>query len=382
MPSYLKRRAFLQKSALGALAAGGVGLAACSGGEQPVAALATSYDPAKAQFKWKMVTTWPPHFPSLGEGVDLFAKWLLELSGGRLHVHVYGANELVPPLEVFEAVTLGAVELGHSAPYYWSGKAPASQFFASIPFGMNAQQMQSWIVRGGGLELWRETYAPFGVVPFLGGSTGMQFGGWFRREINGMADLQGLIMRIPGLGGKILKKAGVSVVSTPGSEIYTSLERGVIDATEWIGPYHDYILGLHRVAKYYYYPGWHEPGTPLEVLVNQKALASLPPDLQAVVETATAKLHNWIFAENEIKNAEYLDKLLNEEKITLKRFPTEVLDQLKIYAKEVYAELAAQDPLSKKVYAAYEAFRQKMTRWHATTEQVYYDEIQEVPGAS
>jgi TRAP-type mannitol/chloroaromatic compound transport system substrate-binding protein len=378
----LKRRNFIKQSAVGTLLAGASGLIGCNGDERPAAAAQAKYDPAKAQFKWKMVTTWPPHFPSLGEGVDLFAQWLFELSGGRLHVHVYGANELVPPLEVFEAVTLGAVELGHSAPYYWSGKAAASQFFASIPFGMNAQQMQTWILRGGGLELWREVYAPFGVVPFLGGCTGMQFGGWFRREINSLADLNGLIMRIPGLGGKILKKAGVSVVSTPGSEIYTSLERGVIDATEWIGPYHDYMLGLHRVAKFYYYPGWHEPGTPLEVLVNQKALASLPPDLQAVVETATARLHNWIFAENELKNAEYLDKLINEEKITLKKFPSEVLAQLKVYAQEVYQELVAKDPLSKKVYTAYEAFRQKMIVWHNTTEKIFYEELQGEPRAS
>ncbi len=379
----LKRRSFLQKSALGALAAGSTGLAACSGDERHAAAAPTAlYDPAKALHKWKMVTTWPPHFPSLGEGVDLFAKWVFELSGGRIHIHVYGANELVPPLEVFEAVTLGAVELGHSAPYYWSGKAPACQFFGSIPFGMNSQQMLTWVLRGGGMELWREVYAPFGVVPFLGGCTGMQFGGWFRREINQMADLDGLIMRIPGLGGKILKKAGVSVVSTPGSEIYTSLERGVIDATEWIGPYHDYILGLHRVAKYYYFPGWHEPGTPLEVLVNQKALASLTPDLQAVIETATARLHNWIFAENEVKNAEYLDKLINEEKVILKQFPKAVLQQLNVFALEVYKELIAKDPMSKKVYTAYEIFRQKMIKWHNTTEKVFYDDVQNSQGVA
>ncbi|MCU0450543.1 MAG: TRAP transporter substrate-binding protein [Bernardetiaceae bacterium] len=378
---HLPRRQFLQQSAL-ALAATGVTLSGCTSGPTttPAGPLTSPYDPAKAQFKWKMVTTWPPHFPSLGQGVDLFAQWVFQMSGGRLHIHVYGANELVPAYEVFEAVSLGAVQLGHGAPYYWSGKMAACQFFASIPFGMNSQQMVAWILRGGGLELWREVYAPFKVIPFLAGTTGMQYGGWFKKTIDSMADWKGLLIRMPGLGGKIVQKAGATTISLPGGELYTSLERGVIDAADWIGPYHDYLLGLFRVAKYYYYPGWQETGTPLEMIVNQAAFQSLPPDLQAIIEGATARLHDWIFMETEVKNAEHLQKLVKEEKVEVRRFPDEVLTGLHRHALEVYAELTQSDPLSKKVYQSYESFRQTITNWHASTEKVYYEQIQATKG--
>jgi TRAP-type mannitol/chloroaromatic compound transport system substrate-binding protein len=325
-----------------------------------------------------MVTTWSPHFPVLGEGVDMFAKWLEELSGGRIKVHVYGGGELVPALEAFEAVSLGAVELAHGAPYYWAGKVPSCQFFASVPFGMNAQQMVSWILRGGGIELWREAYSPFNLIPFLAGCTGMQMGGWFNKEVNSIKDLKGLIMRIPGLGGKVMTKAGSSTVTVAGAEVYTNLERGVIDATEWIGPYHDYLLGLHRVAKYYYYPGWHEPGTPLEVIINKKAYDSLPSDLKAIFEAATNQLHNWIFAEFELKNAIYLEKLIKEEKVTLKRFPEEVLAILRKYAFEIYEQLAEADTMSKKVYESYKNYRQQAIRYSEVSEKVFYDSIQAV----
>jgi TRAP-type mannitol/chloroaromatic compound transport system substrate-binding protein len=289
---------------------------------------------------------------------------------------VYGGGELVPPLEAFEAVSLGAVEISHGAPYYWAGKVPAAQFFASIPFGMNAQQMVAWIVRGGGLELWREAYAPFNLIPFLGGCTGMQMGGWFNKEVNKIEDLKGLIMRIPGLGGKVMSKAGSSTVTVAGAEVYTNLERGVIDATEWIGPYHDYLLGLHRVAKYYYYPGWHEPGTPLETIISTKAYNALPNDLKAIFEAATHKLHNWIFAEFEMKNAIYLEKLITEEKVQLKRFPNEVLEVLRKYAFEIYDQLTAKDPMSKKVYESYMKFRKGAIKYSEATEKVFYESIQ------
>ena len=215
-------------------------------------------------YKWKMVTTWPPNFPVLGEACGLYADLVRTLSGGRIDIKVYGGGELVPPFESFDAVRSGAAEMGSGAAYYWAGKIPAAQFFASVPFGMNAQQLNAWMLTGGGMELWRELYRSFGLEPIVGGNTGVQMGGWFNREINSLDDLKGLKMRMPGLGGKVLERAGGTPVLLPGADLYTGLERGIIDATEWIGPYHDYKMGFHQIAKYYYAPGWHETGTILE----------------------------------------------------------------------------------------------------------------------
>jgi TRAP-type mannitol/chloroaromatic compound transport system substrate-binding protein len=373
--SNIHRRNFIKKASLATTLVGTA--LACNNEKQNNENQSNESRKFEPEFNWRMVTTWSPHFPVLGEGVDMFAKWLEELSGGRIKVHVYGGGELVPALEAFEAVSLGAVELAHGAPYYWAGKVPSCQFFASVPFGMNAQQMVSWILRGGGMELWREAYSPFNLIPFLGGCTGMQMGGWFNKEVNNINDLKGLIMRIPGLGGKVMTKAGSSTVTVAGAEVYTNLERGVIDATEWIGPYHDYLLGLHKVAKYYYYPGWHEPGTPLEVIISKKAYDALPSDLKAIFEAATHQLHNWIFAEFELKNALYLEKLIKEEKVTLKRFPEEVLSVLRKYAFEIYEQLAEVDAMSKKVYASYKSYRQQAIRYSEVSEKVFYDSIQE-----
>ena len=234
------------------------------------------------KYKWKMTTTWSPNMPVLGEGCNLLSKWIYKMSGGRLDIKVYGGGELIPSLECFDAVSNGAVEMGSGASYYWAGKIPAAQFFSSVPFGMNSKQMNSWIISGGGHELYKEIYEPFGLLPFAGGNTSIQMGGWFNKEINSISDLKGLKMRIPGFGGKVLSKSGGTAVTVAGGEIYTNLERGVIDATEWIGPYHDYLMGFYQVAKYYYYPGWHEPGGVLEIIVNKEKFYQLS-DRKSVV---------------------------------------------------------------------------------------------------
>ena len=205
-------------------------------------------------YQWNMVTTWPPNFPVLGEGCNLFAQWVEEMSAGQLKIRVYGGGELIPALEAFDAVSSRTAEIGSGAAYYWAGKAASTQFFGAIPFGLNAQQVNTWLYSAGGMALWEEVYNQFNVIPLVGGNTGVQMGGWFNREINEMADFKGLKMRMPGLGGKVIKKAGGTSVLSAGSEIYTNLERGVIDATEWIGPYHDYLMGFHQIADYYYYP--------------------------------------------------------------------------------------------------------------------------------
>lgn len=328
------------------------------------------------KYQWKMVTTWPPKFPVLGEGCELFADWVYEMSGGRLEIKVFGGGELVPALEVFDAVKSGVADMGSGVAYYWAGKIPAAQFFASVPFGMNAQQLNAWIMNGGGLQLWEELYEPYGLIPMLGGNTGVQMGGWFNREINSIEDFKGLKMRMPGLGGKVLERAGGSVVLMAGSELYTGLEKGIIDATEWIGPYHDYKMGFHQIADYYYSPGWHETGTALELLVNKSKMEELPKDLQAIVRVAAAKLNIWTLSEFEAKNGLYLGKLINEEKVKVKRFPSDVLNTLREYTATITREYASEDPFSRKVYEAYEKFRKEIGLWSDLSEKVYYDDIQ------
>ena len=322
-----------------------------------------------------MVTTWPPNFPVVGEGCTLFAKWVNEMSGGRMEIKVYGGGELVPALEVFDAVRNNAAEMGSGASYYWVGKAPAAPFFTTIPFGMNAQQANSWMMSGGGLQLWEELYADFGLIPIPGGNTGFQMGGWFNKEINSMKDFDGLKMRMPGLGAKVLQAAGGTPVLLAGGEIFTGLERGLIDATEWIGPYHDYLMGFHQIAKYYYSPGWHETGSVLEMLVNKDKFNELPTDLQQIIRTASYRVNHWMLSEFEAKNAIYLDKLIREENVDVREYPKEVLTQLKSITKQVMADVAKQDAFSTKVYNSYQDFMKKASIWAKSSEKIFYDEL-------
>ena len=327
-------------------------------------------------FRWKMVTTWPPGFPVLGEGCQLLADLCREMSGGRLDITVYGGGELVPPLEAFDAVRQGAAEVGSGAAYYWAGKAPAAQFFAGYPFGLNAQQMNAWLMSGGGIELWRELYAEYNLVPFAGGNTGVQMGGWFNRKIESVADFRGLKMRMPGLGGRVLERLGGTPVLLPGGELYTGLERGIIDATEWVGPYHDYVMGFHEIAKYYYYPGWHEPGTSFEFFVNKTKYDALPPDLQRIFEVATHYINNYTLSTMEAKNAEYLAKLRAVEGLQILAYPTELRTRARAAAKEVIGEYAASDPFAGRVYASIEAFRRKAVPWAGLTEATFYGDLE------
>ena len=328
------------------------------------------------KYKWKMVTTWPPNFPIMGEGCTLLAEWVEEMSRGQLTIHVYGGGELVPALETFEAVSIGGVELGSSASYYWAGKIPAAQFFAAVPFGFNAQQMNAWLSAGGGMNLWQELYAPFNLIPFNAGNTGLQMGGWYNKEINSLEDFKGLKMRIPGLGGKVLNKVGGSPILSPGSEIYTNLERGVIDATEWLGPFHDSLMGFPDIAKYYYYPGWHECGTTLELIVNKEKFESLPKHLQAILTTAIDKLKSWVLDQFETKNAEYLSKIKSEKKVDIRQFPIDVLKALKIKTQETLEELAAADKDTAHVYKSFKSFAAKSQAWATISEQAYYSLLQ------
>ncbi|WP_026998575.1 TRAP transporter substrate-binding protein [Eisenibacter elegans] len=369
------RRRFIRQTALSGAALAAAGLGACQSNSSP-AEKQVNIQTSDKKYQWRMVTTWPPKFPVLGEGLELLSQWVREASGGRLEIKVYGGGELVPILECFDAVSQGAAQMASGVSYYWAGKAPAAQFFAAIPFGLNAQQMNAWLINGGGLALWEELYANFNLIPFPGGNTGMQMGGWFRKEIKTAADLKGLKMRIPGLGGKVLAKAGGTAVLSPATELYTNLERGIIDATEWIGPYHDYLMGFYNVAKYYYYPGWHETGPTLEVFVNKKQMEALPLDLQAILRAAIYRLNLWTLGEFEAKNNFYLNKLIREEGVQLRAYPKPVLDTLYTHTQTVLEELTSKDPFSKKVYASLERFRQDIRPWSEITEKVFYNQIQ------
>jgi TRAP-type mannitol/chloroaromatic compound transport system substrate-binding protein len=324
-----------------------------------------------ATFEWRLVTTWPPNFPGLGTGAIDFAKRIEECTAGRLKVRVYGDGELVPAFETFDAVSGGTAEMGHGAAYYWKGKVPAASFFSAIPFGLTQQEVNAWFYHGGGLELWREAYAPFGLVPFPCGNSGTQMGGWFRREIRSLADLRGLKMRIPALGGEVIARAGATPVTMPGSEIFTALQTGAIDATEWIGPYNDLAFGFHKAAKYYYYPGWQEPGSALELIINQEAWDALPADLQAIVATCASATNDRMSAEFMARNAEALETLVRDHDVQLRAFPDDVMQALQGYAAEILRENAAQDPLFRRVLESLEAFSARMKPYLDIAERAY-----------
>jgi TRAP-type mannitol/chloroaromatic compound transport system substrate-binding protein len=345
--------------------AGATALAGCSAEQQPDGSDAAS----EQHFSWRMVTTWPPNFPGLGTGANTLASYIEELSAGRLTIRVYGAGELIPAFEIFDAVSQGSAEMGHGAAYYWRGKTEAAQFFAGVPFGFTAHEMNAWLYYGGGLELWRELYAPFNLVPFPAGNTGVQMGGWFNREINSMDDLKGLKMRIPGLGGEVLKRAGGTPVNLPGSEIFTALQTGSIDATEWVGPYNDVAFGLHEAARYYYYPGWHEPGPTMECFLNADAWRALPEDLQAIVTVACQAANLDMISEFAVRNANALAQLESNDNVDVRPFPESVLEGLKALTRQTVEELAERDPMVAKVWASCRDFLATSRPWQRISEQ-------------
>ncbi len=347
-------------------------LAGC--GESKTSAEKGTQSQAKQEeFVWKLVTSWPKNFPGLGMAPEKFAKQVNAMSNGRLTVKVYGAGELVPGFEVFDAVSQGTVQMGHSGSYYWKGKIPASPIFSAIPFGMTATEFNAWLHYGGGMELWQELYQPFGIKPLPGGNSGAQFGGWFKKEINSVEDLQGLKMRIPGLAGEVLKSAGAIPVTLTGGEIFSALQSGAIDATEWVGPYNDLAFGFYQAADYYYSSVWHEPGTGLEFLINQKAFDQLPADLQAIVEVAANAVNESTLAEYNARNNAALKTLLEEHKVQLRQFPTEVMQTLKQHTQTLMAEQAAADKDFARVWQSYSDFLASMREFNKLTLQSYYE---------
>lgn len=364
----MKRRHLL--ASLG-LAAAATVLTGCNEPEQTQTSSATPVE--QKTYEWKLVTSWPKNFPGLGMAPERFSDLVSQMSDGRLNIKVYGAGELVPALEVFDAVSNGTAEMGHSGAYYWKGKEPLAQFFTSVPYGLNAQEISSWVHYGGGQALWDEVYKPFNVKPFAGGNSGVQMAGWFNKEINSLEDLQGLKMRIPGMGGEIFKRVGGVPVNLPGGELFTALQTGTIDATEWVGPYNDLAFGLYKAAKYYYYPGWHEPGSMMEFTVNLEKWNELPADLQAIVTTAARAINQDMIDEYTARNNAALKQLVEEHGVQLKRLPDDVLKELKKVAEEVVAEVGGDEDLAKRIRESYTAFRNQSIEYHKISEVAYYE---------
>lgn len=353
----MERRSFLRTAGLGA-----AGVAAA-----PFVNTAS----AQETITWNMVTSWPKNFPALGTGANDLAARIERMSGGRMKVRVHGAGEMVPPMEVFDAVSQGTAEMGHSASYYWRGKVAASQFFTAVPFGMTTTETNAWLYYGGGQELWDELYADHNLKPFAVGNTGTQMAGWFKKEINSLEDMQGLKLRLPGLAGEAMAGIGVTTLTIPGSEIFTSLQTGVLDAADWVGPYNDLAFGLHQVADYYYTSAWNEPSAVLEGTVNLDAWNALPDDLKAVVNEAAKASNLAMISEFAFRNAEALDALVNEHGVKLRSFPEEVLAALHDSSQQVLQKQVDNDEASARIYESYRNFQSQVRKFSDVGEFAY-----------
>ena len=330
---------------------------------------------AQPKVQWRMSTAWIPALDHLQGVAQRLAKVVDEMSSGRLRIEVFPGGQIMPPFACFDAASKGTIEAFMAAAYYWTAKEPAVEWFCTVPFGMNPEGMAAWYYQGDGLKLWEETYAAFNLVPRPATAAAPQMAGWFRKKINTIGDYKGLKMRIgTPLGGKVYAKAGGTAVLTPGADIYAALERGVIDACEWIGPHDDMKLGLHNTARYYYYPGWHEPGTTAEFGFNKKAYEALPADLQRTLDHAAAAVQVYGLTDYHVKNAIALERLKTEfkGKIEVLQLPVPVLRDLKKVATEVIREESEKTPMARKVYASFTKFQALVSPWDRVAEGAYH----------
>jgi len=309
----------------------------------------------------KLATSWPANFPIMGEGVEEFAKKVKEASGGEIEIKVFAKNLLVPALGVFDACSVGQIDAFHSGPYYWKGKNPAFSLFGGFPFGFIANEMNAFMLFGGGLEIWRELYAKYNLYPLLGGNTDVQMGGWFRKEIKSLEDLKGLKMRIPGLGGEVMAKLGVNPILLPAGEIYTALDRGTIDATEWVGPALDIRMGFYKVAKYYY-SGFHEPGSVLELTFNKRRWESFPVEVKQLITSCANELNATMVYRFQDENAKALKKL-KELGVELRSWPKEIVERAKKALFEVIQEQSRKSEDFKRVWELIYPYWQKNRQW-------------------
>ena len=361
----MKRRKLLKGGLLLGGAAGAGSLASCGSGAATGPAVHTT-----KRVTWSLASSFPSSLDTIFGAAEVFAQRIEEMSGGNFRVRVYQAGEIVPGLQVLDSVQQGAVQVGQTGGYYYTGKDPALAFDTCLPFGLTARQQTAWLEEGGGLELMREVYADFNAICFPGGNTGAQMGGWFKGRVDSLADLDGLNMRIPGLGGKVMDALGVNVQVLAGGDIYPALERGAIDATEWVGPYDDEKLGFHKVAKNYYYPGWWEPGPNLSFLVNLDAWNALPAEYQAMVEAATREGAKAMMTRYDAKNPAAWKRLLATD-ITVRRFPDDKLAAAREAATELLESEAAGDARYRRILEHWRAFREQSFAWFGAAELAY-----------
>ncbi len=379
----MDRRSFLTGAVVGA-AAGGAAVGAYMTTRQQaameMAETAPAPTPAPAapaistgRRELRMVTTWPKDFPGLGTGAQRVADRITAMTDGNLTVKLFAAGELVPPFESFDAVSSGNADCLHAASYYWQGKSKAFNFFTAVPFGFTANELTAWIHHGGGQALWDRVGAEFGLKPMLAGNSGVQMGGWFRSEVNSPEDFNGLKFRMPGLGGEVLRRLGAAVVALPGGEIFPSLQSGAIDGTEWVGPWNDLAFGFYRVAKYYYYPGFHEPGSGLECTWNLDLWNSFTPSEQAMVSAACNAENDVMLAEFNARNTDALDTLISQHGVELRKFSDDIYGAFATAAEEVLAEVGESDPLTGEIYNSFVDFRRKAMSWTQLADQSYAD---------
>jgi TRAP-type mannitol/chloroaromatic compound transport system substrate-binding protein len=313
--------------------------------------------------RWRMVTSWPKRLPGPGMSAERVAERIAAMSGGRLQIMVHAAGEVVPAFEVLDAVGSGVAEIGHTAAFFWQGKQPAAVFYTTVPFGLTPSEHVAWIDAGGGQALWDELYAPFGVKPFIGGNTGVCMGGWFRREINGADDVKGMKIRSLGLGGEIYRRLGATPQTTSPAEILTSMQSGLIDGAEFVGPGSDIALGLYRVATFYYAPGFNKPNGTGECIVSLKAWESLDSEMKAIVQHACTCEAQFALAEMERLNAEALVALTGQHGVKLRTFPQGLIAAARRQAGDVVGELAGKSAVARKIHDSYLAFRERTAQW-------------------
>ena len=338
-----------------------------------VAAASTLAAPAIAQGtrELKMVTTWPKNFPGLGTGAQRVADRISKITDGSLTVRLFAAGELVPPFESFDAVSTGSADMYHAADYYWQGKSKAYAYFTAVPFGMTAAEIHAWIHHMGGQELWDELGSQFNLKHLPAGNTGVQMGGWFNKEINSIDDMKGLKIRMPGLGGEVLRRIGAAAVTLPGGEIFPSLQSGAIDATEWVGPWNDLAFGFYKVTKYYYYPGFHEPGAMLGVGINLDVWNSLSGAHQEAIRASCIAENDIMLGEFNANNGRALKTLLNDHGVELRRFDDSIFTEIAAKSKEVLAEAGASSEIAGKVHASFTESFEALRSWTGLSEQPY-----------
>lgn len=362
----IDRRKFMGAAALG------LGVAACNGaGESQTEGGPAAPAISRKRKRLTMVTTWPKGLPGLGGAAERVAEQITTQTDGLIEVRVRAAGEQVQAFESFDAVADGAADMYHGAEYYWAAKSSGFPFFTAVPFGMTAQEIMGWINFGGGQELWEELSGQFGIISFQGANTGHQMGGWFKREINSLADLSGLKMRIPGQGGDVLRALGGSAIALSGGEIFQSLQTGVIDATEWVGPWNDFYLGFYREAPYYYGPGFHEPGASLAVGINRSVWDDFTPTEQAIVRGVCHSVNHLSLGEFTYQNAQHLDLLTRDHDIQLRSFPADVVTRMEEAARDVRAD-SGKDGIEKRIYESFEAALKSMRNWASVSEGPYY----------